>query len=310
MSVIDESSSLKTTFSSTYQILTTNLTTFTTITTLTILPLSLLTLGSTLATHPIQTQISSKQSLARMSHTIVEAGNVWQEVRMDALALVRLKALFFFPSYAFSLIAALTAVSSTALSLSGKRPTWLTAITSATSSTWKRLLLTSFLSSVLTCAYQNLARVVLSHLLSTRVGVWVAVLEAVWEMHLMCVLSVGMVVSVLEERFGLEALRVGWGLMEGRRFCGVVLSGLVVLGSGGIGWGFKVLMDGRMGGGILMGFVGNGVLVGLFCWVVLVSYVANTVLYFEGRKYHGIEMGNSSHRDNMDVELGEEDSVL
>ncbi|KAJ8617229.1 hypothetical protein MRB53_013415 [Persea americana] len=105
---------------------------------------------------------------------------------MDALALMQLKALFFFPSYALSLIAALKVFSSTALSLSGKRPTWLTtitfatsrttalslsskgptwltAITSVTSSTWKRLFLTS--------AYQNLMRVAMSHLLSTSVGV-------------------------------------------------------------------------------------------------------------------------------------------
>lgn len=48
------------------------------------------------------------------------------------------------------------------------------------------------------------------------------------EVYLMAVLSSGLVASIGEERFGWEAIKVGSGLMAGRRFCGWVLSGLLV----------------------------------------------------------------------------------
>ncbi|TKY54629.1 Titin protein [Spatholobus suberectus] len=63
------------------------------------------------------------------------------------------------------------------------------------------------------------------------------------EVYLMAVASVGIVVSVAEERTGWDAIWVGSALMEGNRACGWVLSGLFVFGSSLIGWKLERLMD-------------------------------------------------------------------
>lgn len=101
----------------------------------------------------------------------------------------------------------------------------------------------------------------------------------------MAVTSVALVVSVSEERFGWDAIRVGSGLMEGNRVCGWVLSGLFVLGSSLIGSKVERLMDGEDS----IGVEDKAVLIVSYGFMVLWSYVIMTVFYCHCRKQHPIK---------------------
>lgn len=109
----------------------------------------------------------------------------------------------------------------------------------------------------------------------------------------MAVLSLGLVVSIAEDRFGWEAIRVGSGLMAGRRVSGWVLSGLFVLVSGAIAMDLERIVDGQdlLSSTSTAMRVVDGVrnkvgLILLYGVVVLWSYIVNTVFYCECRKRH------------------------
>ncbi|KAK9275534.1 hypothetical protein L1049_022801 [Liquidambar formosana] len=270
---------------------------------LTTLPLSLLLFSLSLHSHPIQSQIYHLESLAFSSSTRFEARHVWKESRADAVSLLRIKALFSIPCYVLSLLSVITAVNSTALAFHGRRPSFSTAVL-AVKTAWKRPFVTSLYVYSLMMAYAAVLRTLAAAFVGAPVPrLVVAVVGAVLEIHLMAVLSMGLVVSVNEDRFGLEAIRIGSGLMEGRRVSGWVLSCLLVLVSGCIGWELEGLMDGQELLGkwyswaptVMMGVLSFGDKVGLVCMYALValwSFVVSTVFYCECRKRHPIGSEN------------------
>lgn len=103
----------------------------------------------------------------------------------------------------------------------------------------------------------------------------------------MAVLGLGLVVSAAEERLGWEAIRVGSGLMRGRRVCGWLLSGLLVLASGWINGRVEELLL-EAGQDSEMGVWDKTVLICSYGLVVLFSYVITTVFYCDARRRHGI----------------------
>ncbi|XP_019078482.1 uncharacterized protein LOC100243016 [Vitis vinifera] len=187
------------------------------------LPLSLLLFSLSLSSHPIKSQIYHLEAVAALSPTRFEARHVWKESRAYTISLVRLNALFFFPCYALSLLAAITAVHSTGLSCNGKRPTLDTALT-AVRTTWKKPLVTTICVYAVMLVYVLLQRTLVAAAAEAGglgpVAVAVALVGLGVEVYLMAVLSLGVVVSVMEERWGWDAIGSGWGLMEGRRFTG------------------------------------------------------------------------------------------
>ncbi|KAJ4958300.1 hypothetical protein NE237_025411 [Protea cynaroides] len=259
-----------------------------------IFPLSLLILSLALYSHPLQDQIHHLQAIAQFSTTRFEAGHILKQVRVDSVTLLWIKALFWIPCYVLSLLAMISAVNSTALSCAGKRPNLQTAVT-AVRLTWKRSLVTSICVFVIMVVYVHLTNAVMDCVGWNARAKWLTVvLGVVLEVELMAVLSFAMVVSVLEELFGWEAMSVGWRLMEGRRLCGWVLAGFLILVSCGIGWGFRVTMDDQEETMVVM--MG---LIGLFGLIVLWSYVVYTVFYCECRSRitkhaKGVDYGSSS----------------
>lgn len=85
----------------------------------------------------------------------------------------------------------------------------------------------------------------------------------------MGVLSLGLVVSALEEKFGWDAIRVGSGLMAGRRICWWWVTCMLVAVSGWIGNRFEKLTDGD-------DTVKSGV------WTVLMGWETAELLWFYG----------------------------
>lgn len=110
----------------------------------------------------------------------------------------------------------------------------------------------------------------------------------------MAVLSLGLVVSIAEDRFGWEAIRVGSGLMAGRRISGWVLSGLFVMVSGAIAMDLQRIMDDQdslsstsTAMRVVDGFRNKVGLILVYGGVVVLwSYIVNTVFYYECRKRH------------------------
>ncbi|KAJ1433538.1 hypothetical protein SESBI_06074 [Sesbania bispinosa] len=208
---------------------------------LTTLPLSTLIISESIFTHPLISHIHHLEALAHVAPTRFEARHVWRESRDDAVSLLRIKVLFALPSYLLSLAAALSAVQSTLLASHGITPTLHSAAASFKPN-WMRLVITTIFVYGILYAFSPLPRAFAA---LTGARFLVFAIGSGLEVYLMAATSVALVVSIAEERFGWDAIKAGSGLMEGRRVCGWVLSGLFVLVSSLIGSKMERLMDGQ-----------------------------------------------------------------
>jgi len=244
---------------------------------LTTLPLSTLLISQSISIHSLTQQIHHLKALARFAPTRFEARHVWLQSREDALSLLRIKALFSLPSYLLSVAAALSAVHSTRLALHAN------ATPSLLSAALRLFAPTLFVYAIL-FAFSPLPRFLAALASSSSARLLLLASGSALEVYLMAVMSVALVVSVAEERFGWDAIRVGSALMEGSRACGWALSGLFVLGSSLIGSKVERLLEGE-----------NWIRVedkaNVIVWyglLVLWSYVIMTVFYCDCRKRHPI----------------------
>ncbi|KAI4335473.1 hypothetical protein L6164_014117 [Bauhinia variegata] len=274
------------------------------------LPLSSLVFSLSLSTHALRSQIYHLEAVALLAPTRFEARHVWKESRDDAVTLLRIKALFAIPSYVLSLIAAITAVHSTVLAYNGKAPTSHSAL-NASKNNWKRPSVTTIFTYVILLAFAPLPRILAALTPSHELRFLVLAIGSGIEIYLVAVLSLALVVSIAEDRFGWDAIKVGSGIMEGSRFCGWVLSGLFVLVSGMIRWNLEVLMDSRNLPSELLSsavapaskltelMIGIQDKMGMICLyglAVLFSYVITAVYYCDCRRRHVIrEVEDDGH---------------
>ncbi|KAL5840201.1 hypothetical protein ACOSQ4_012809 [Xanthoceras sorbifolium] len=270
------------------------------------LPLSYLIFSFSLSARPIKAHIYHLEALARFAPTRFEARHVWKESRTEAISLLRLRLLYFLPSYSLSLLSAITAVvSSHSSSSAGKRLSLRAALSHARLS-WKRPLVTTICIYAVLLLYTQVVSfvaVVSGNAIGSRMLVWV--IGLVLEIYVMAVTGVGLVVSVLEDRFGFDAIRVGSDIMEKRRLCGWVLTSWFVVVSGLIGWKWERMLVTMMDGNahyrgkeqwtVVIGGLEKLVLIVLYGIAVLWSYVVTTVFYCECRKRHVITTQNDSN---------------
>uniref|UniRef100_A0A2P2Q301 Transmembrane protein n=1 Tax=Rhizophora mucronata TaxID=61149 RepID=A0A2P2Q301_RHIMU len=261
------------------------------------LPLSFLLFSLSVLSYPIKSQILSLESLAALSRTRFEARHVWKESRDGALFLLRLKLLCFLPTYVFSLLAAITSVVS-AVSVHEGRPLTLKAAFSAVRSTWSRPFATSIFIYFVLFLYSGVP-LTLDAIVGSRTSpvlrllVWF--IEAGVEIYIMAVLGMGLVVSIVERRVGWDAVRVGSDLMEGRRVCGWLLSGMMSAAMGWIGWNMEETV--RDGGDSSRSWKWTAVmvaeegwtsfgLVALYGAMVVWGFVVTAVFYCHCRERH------------------------
>ncbi|KAK2646510.1 hypothetical protein Ddye_021705 [Dipteronia dyeriana] len=259
------------------------------------LPLSFLLFSFSHSARPIKSHIYHLEALARFAPTRFEARHVWNESRADAVYLLRLRLLYFLPSYSLSLLSTITAVVSVNSSSSAGKRLSLRMALSHVKLTWKRPLVTTICIYAIFVLYSHVisfAAVVSGNSLGLRMLVWT--IGLVFEIYVMAVAGVGLVVSVLEERFGFDAIRVGSDLMERRRLCGWVLTSWFFVVSGLIGWRWERMMVMMMDGQDY--YLRNErwtalvlrweklVLTVLYGIAVLWSYVVTTVFYCECKK--------------------------
>ncbi|KAK4712914.1 hypothetical protein R3W88_018821 [Solanum pinnatisectum] len=133
------------------------------------------------------------------------------------------------------------------------------------------------------------------------VRVVVEVIGSGLELHMMAVTSLALVVSANEGMYGFDAIRVGSGLMEGKRICGWVLSGLFVLFSGLVRGTMEMsmAMDGsdfrRVESTVVINFLWDNVVrIFLYALIVQWSFVVTTVFYFNLKKRDSIKSDRDS----------------
>ncbi|KAK9715541.1 hypothetical protein RND81_06G171800 [Saponaria officinalis] len=252
------------------------------------LPLSLSVASLSLSAVPrlLKLHIRRLEFLYQVVDIWVEAANVKETCELDLKQLYRYKLLHFIPVFIFSLfnlVAVVTAVASPAKKRS--RPGF-RALVSGLKARWAGPAVTC----VVTAAFW-----VFWALVTAAVGdssAAVKVLMTVIEIYVMAVFSVAGVVSVAEERAGVDAIRAGSGLMKGRRAVGWVLSGLILLTTSCIGREIVGVMDGQdLIGKKLTAEMRVGYMIGLMMllgWVIMWSYVVITVYYCDCRKRHGV----------------------
>jgi hypothetical protein len=280
--------------------------TFLSIFALTTLPLSLLLFSLSLSSHPLKSHVYHLESLASQAPTRFEARQVWKESRDDAVSLFRIKLLYSFPSYVVSLIASVTAVTATSLSFDGK-PLNLRSSVAAVKSSWKRPLATSICIYALSVAYALVPRTLASIFASPGSRFFILVVGSGLEIYLMAVMGFGLVASILEERYGWDAIRVGADLMAGKRLCGWVLSGSFVMVTAVIARKLEEVMDGQdlmelsstaTTTRVVMGIQDKLGWVILYGLVVLWGYVVTTLFYCECRKRYVNVTLNSGHEND------------
>jgi len=124
-------------------------------------------------------------------------------------------------------------------------------------------------------------------------------ISMVW--HLACV------ISVLEDKYGLGAMRKSRNLILGNRITALVLEILYLIFGGIIGWffGYSVLHGDRHGVGSAERGAYGTVLVGLLCFVNLMGLLTQSVFYFVCKSYHHESIDKSSLSDHLEVYLGD-----
>ncbi|KAM7472850.1 hypothetical protein LguiA_011033 [Lonicera macranthoides] len=181
------------------------------------------------------------------------------------------------------------------MAYSGRRPA-VNAVASIVRLTWPRPLVTTIFVYIFILLYTQVSRTLVGHVSDPSLRIGVLVIGLCVEVQLMTVTSMGLVVSMNEDRFGLDAIRIGSDLMKGSRVCGWVLSGLFIIVSGAIGWKVEQSMD----GGRSMDFISSIYIFLLYCtfnnqesaisvrkvnWYVLSVCAAETLVIVKGLKF-------------------------
>ncbi|KNA18763.1 hypothetical protein SOVF_067820 [Spinacia oleracea] len=257
----------------------------------TTLPLSLLLTSASVSAAPrfLKSHIARLEWLEDVVPIWMEAANIRDESRADSSRLLRRKLLHGVPVFVLSLIALVTIVISTHVGLRRKKKVTLKAALSAVKVMWAPPLLTCLVNFIVWVGWGHLDPIV--NKFAVHYPPLTAAQVAV-EVYMMSVFGLALVVSVVEARAGFEAVWVGWVLMKGRRLCGWVLAGLILLISGFIGKQMIGVINGEdlgiQNGGytwtVEMRFGSMVGLVVLLGWLLLWSYVIFAVFYFDCRK--------------------------
>lgn len=266
-------------------------------------PLSFLLFLFSFLTIPLKNRIQHLEEVSIYSSIHVESTHLLEEANKEAKSLLFLKILFFFPIFLLSFFTAITMVNIAFSICSNGKPTIQAAFT-AIKAAWIRVLVTT------TCIYVTMLACtivpgMLVAFLETRpfVRVVVEVLGPGLELHMMAVTSLALVVSINEGMYGFDAIRVGSGLMEGKRVCGWVLSGLFVLFSGFIHgtmeMSLAMVMNGsdfeRVASTVVIKLLWDNVVwIFLYALVVQWSFVVTTIFYFDLKKRDSIKSDRDS----------------
>ncbi|XP_073223374.1 uncharacterized protein [Cicer arietinum] len=174
----------------------------------TTLPLSFLLFTLSISTYTLHNHIYHVEALARFTSTLMEARHVSHESRDNVVYLFRIRSFFYLLCLPLSLAAVVSSVYTTHTTLQGKTFT----LTSALKNNWKRPFITVIFVYVILMAFSPVLRVIATLFFSHETRFLIMVIGSVFEVYLMAVMGLGLVVSIVEDRFGWDAICVGSGV--------------------------------------------------------------------------------------------------
>ncbi|XP_058774238.1 uncharacterized protein LOC131648502 [Vicia villosa] len=257
----------------------------------TTLPLSFLLFTLSITTHTLRSHVYHLEALATLTSTLMEARHVWHESRDNAVYLLRVRSLFFLLCFPLSLAAVVSSVHTTFSFIHGKTVTVNSAV-NAVKDNWKRPFVTAIFVYVILLTFSPVPRVIASVFVKRELRFVVMAIGAGFEVYLMAVMGLGLVVSVVEERSGWNAISVGSGLMRGKRLIfGWLISVLFVMVSGFI----NRKMEGS--NSEVMSVWDKTVLICSYGLTVVFSYVVTTVFYCDSRMPHAVRERETTDQD-------------
>ncbi|KAK1311432.1 hypothetical protein QJS10_CPA08g01019 [Acorus calamus] len=169
---------------------------------------------------------------------------------------------------------------------------------------WKRLMVTFLWNSIVVFAYNSATFFILILVLVLFINgpytagqtilIIVGVLYLIGLVHITVIWRLAGVISVLEDSYGLHALKKSKQLIKGKTPVAALVFFLLIVSY----FGVLVLFE---GGGV----VGKAAAVALLSVVLLMGLVVETVIYFVCKSYHHESIGKFALADHLEVYLGE-----
>ncbi|CAI9115481.1 OLC1v1016386C1 [Oldenlandia corymbosa var. corymbosa] len=178
---------------------------------------------------------------------------------------------------------------------------------------WKRLMSTFLWNFIIVFAYNLVAILVLAiFVLIIPQGVFLVLVVMIILMvylagfvYISVIWHLASVVSVLEERYGLNAMIKSHDLIKGKMGISTAMFVIFGLCFFGIQIGFQWFVVLGNGGGLFWRF-GYGVLcLTLLSMLILFGLIIETIIYFICKSYHHENIDKSSLSDHLEVYLGE-----
>ncbi|TXG60386.1 hypothetical protein EZV62_014959 [Acer yangbiense] len=280
---------------------------FTHITLTLVLPLSILYL--------VQIVISDLIS-SKVSYTSINDTNTTTTTRhhlyTDSISLLLIKIVDFVLYLILYLLSTAAVVFTVACIYTAKQITY-KKVMKIVPKVWKRLLVTFLWSVAIFFVYHVVAIgvfalwfVLLSNSIAGLVvGVVILILYLVGLVYISVIWQLASVVSVLEEKYGLKAMKKSRVLIKGKMGVAVLTLILFVLCFGGIEMLFEMYAVFEWSRNLLI-----SILVAIGCVVLLVpvtllSLVAETIIYFICKSYHHENIDKSSLSDHLEEYLGD-----
>ncbi|KAL9259049.1 hypothetical protein AKJ16_DCAP06695 [Drosera capensis] len=277
--------------------------TFSLITLILIFPLSFAILAHSLFTHPILSRLQQQND-----KNASDSGHEWA-------LLLSIQFLYLLFLFSFSLLST-AAVVFTVASIYSSKPVSFSNTISAIPSVFRRLFVTFLWVSLLMFAYNVVFLGILvliivavdtdSPLLLMVSMVLAFGLFLFVHVYITALWHLASVVSVLENVYGLAAMRKSYELLKGKVFMagGFVFGDLVVCG--GINGVFgAVVVHGDGDYSVFTRVVVGGLLVGVLVIVNLVGLLVQSVFYYVCKSFHHQEIDKSALHDHLGGYLGE-----
>lgn len=284
-----------------------------------IIPLCVVGLGHTLITEPISGRIMWDRFLAR-SHDVTPAQEekIDEDLNKQQTKLFIVFAIYFFFLLAFSLLSTSAVVYSVACIYSEKITSY-KKVLSVVPRVWKRLIVTFLWALLMMFSYAVIfflafflvvmvCGAIFSSTVAINVVIWAGVV-VLWSgiIYINCVWHLGSVITVLEESYGLGAMRKSLRLIKGKQMVAFGLFLMYFVLTFLIGLGFAMwVVHGRnfhVSGGWRV-VLGSALILALSL-VDLLGFLVQTVFYFACKAHHHESIDKLQLSEHLGAYLGE-----
>ncbi|KAL2650373.1 hypothetical protein R1flu_018501 [Riccia fluitans] len=277
-----------------------------------VLPLCFVMLAHHLVSDPLFDTLKRQQEKEVLVEGTAAGDKLKATMDKETIELFVLGIIYVLFVLAFSLLSFAAIVYSVACIYTGKGVSY-SKVLSVVPKVWKRLMITLLWSYLFMFAYQlsGLAAFVLLIILEPALGVLTPVLGilllAVFIgllVYILLIWDMAGVVSVLEESFGLGALKKSVQVLKGKRATGIALVVLFWLPNFIVSVQFQSQVVNSTGS--LWGRISYAaLLISLFSALWMMSVIVKSVLYFVCKAYHHESVDRYALSDHLDGYLGE-----